>query len=293
MNILLTGGSGFIGRNIKESYLAKKYNILAPSHSELDLTDENKVKEYFLNNKIDIVIHSACKPGHRNAKDPTNIFCTNSRMFFNLLENQSHYQKMIVLSSGAIYDTRYSLSKVSEDFFGKNIPVDEHGFQKYIAAKQIELSDNVIELRIFGLFGKYEDYAIRFISNAICKTLYDLPITIKQNRKFDYVYIEDLMPILDYFILNKNRYKNYNISSNQAIELHETAKKVLKISGKDLPVLIKQPEMGLEYSADNTRLCKEITNSSFTSFDEAITKLYKWYSDNIHLINKEFLLFDK
>jgi len=151
----------------------------------------------------------------------------------------------------------------------------------------------VIELRIFGIFGKYEDYAIRFISNAICKTLYDLPITIKQNRKFDYIYIDDLMPILDHFILNTGKYKTYNVTPDNTMELCEIAEKVIKVSGKDLPITVEQPDLGLEYSGNNDRLYEEIPGLNFISIDEAIVKLYNWYSEDFHLINKEFLLIDK
>jgi len=293
MNILLTGGSGFIGKNILESYLVKKYNIIAPSHSELDLIDNENVKSFFLSHKIDVVIHSACKPGHRNAKDPTNIFYTNSRMFFNLLKNSSFFEKMIVLGSGAVYDMRYDIHKVKEGYFDTHMPQDEHGFQKYVSTKVIEHLDNVVELNIFSIFGKYEDYAIRFISNAICKTIFDLPITIKQNRKFDFFYVDDLIPVLEYFIENKWQYPTYNVTPDKSIELYELAEKIKKISGKDLPVLIGQPGKGLEYSGDNTRLRNEIKDLKLTSMDESITKLYRWYSENIHLINKDFLLFDK
>ena len=54
-----------------------------------------------------------------------------------------------------------------------------------------------MELRLFGVFGRHEDYAIRFISNAICKTLFDLPITLRQNRTFSYLYVDDLGPIVE------------------------------------------------------------------------------------------------
>ena len=292
-NIFLTGASGFIGKNIKESCLAEKYNIIAPGHSELELADEDKVRDFFLKNKIDIVIHSACKPGHRNAKDPANIFYFNSRMFFNLLRNNSFYEKMIVLGSGAVYDMRYDIPKVKEDYFDHHVPLDEHGFQKYVSTKVIEKYDNVVDLRIFSIFGKYEDYAIRFISNAICKTLFDLPITIKQNRKFDFFYIDDLMPILEHFIENQSQHSAYNITPDRSIELYEVAEKVKRISNKDLPILVKNEGMGLEYSGDNSRLYGEIPNLKLTAIDEAILKLYKWYSDNIHMINREVLLFDK
>lgn len=80
-NILLTGGSGFIGRNILESFLSDKYHILAPSSRELNLPDEKSVDAYFESHQIDIVVHSAVKPGHRNAKDFSDLFYTNTRMF--------------------------------------------------------------------------------------------------------------------------------------------------------------------------------------------------------------------
>ena len=201
MNLFLTGGSGFIGRNILE-LLGQKHQIIAPTHKELDLLDENAVTEFFNSHDIDIVIHSAVRPGHRNAKDLSNQFDHNTRMFSNLVSNSSKFKKMIFLSSGLVYDIRYYQPKMKEEYFGNHIPSDEAGFSKYLSAKQIEKSSNIIELRLFGVFGKYEDYSIRFISNAICKALFDLPITIKQNRKFDYLYIEDLMPILQYFINN-------------------------------------------------------------------------------------------
>ena len=75
--------------------------------------------------------------------------------------------------------------------------------------------------------------AIRFISNIICKAIFDLPLTIKQNRKFDYIYVEDLMPILDYFIDKTAQYKEYNITPDESTELYSLAEKVRMISGKD------------------------------------------------------------
>lgn len=295
MNILLTGGSGFIGRNIRESYLSQKYNIIAPSHSELNLLEEDAVKDFFIKNKIEIVIHSAAKPAHRNAKDLTNILQANTRMFFNLARNVKYYKKMIVLGSGAVYDMRYDLRKVREDYFGSHVPLDDYGFTRYICASymDIDLVDKVTEFRIFGIFGKYEDYAIRFISNAICKTVFDLPITIKQNRKFDYLFIEDLFPILDFFIQNKVMHKAYNITPDDSVELYTLAEEVKKISGKDLPIIVREMGMGLEYSGDNSRLREEMKQVKFTPLVVAIEELYRWYVENKHTINKEFLLVDK
>lgn len=293
MNILLTGGSGFIGKNIQESFLKEKYHIIAPRHSDLDLINEDSVEKFFLKNKIDLVIHSATKPGHRNAQDPTGIYYSNSRMFFNLLRFSDYFDKMIIIGSGAIYDMRYYQPKMKEEYFGKHIPVDEHGFNKYVCGQFIGLIDNVIDLRVFGIFGKYEDYTIRFISNMICKSLFDLPLTMNQNRKFDYLYVDDLIPVLDFFIQNKPQFKTYNVTPDESLELYEIAKKVKNRSGKDLPIIVKKDGLGLEYSGDNSRLRQEMKNIRFTQMDEAIDKLFLWYSQNKTSIKKELLLNDK
>ena len=60
--VLLTGGNGFIGRNVCESYLMDKYNILSPSSLELNLADEEKGAEDFFHHSIDGVSHGAVKP---------------------------------------------------------------------------------------------------------------------------------------------------------------------------------------------------------------------------------------
>ncbi len=292
MNILLTGGSGFIGRNIVEQ-MSGRYNIMAPRHSELELLDEAQVRQFLSQNEIDIVIHSATKPGHRNASDASDLLQTNTRMFFNLSRNSHLYKKMLFLGSGAVYDAAHYQPKMKEDYFDKNVPSDEHGFSKYICAKYIEKTENIIELRIFGIFGKYEDYAIRFISNAICKAINDLPITCRQNKMFDYLYIDDLVPILEYFIENDVKEKAYNVTPDKAVGLVDIAQKVLKISGKDLPIKVANGGFGDEYSGDNSRLRKEIPEFSFTAIDEAIRQLYDWYVDSQQFIDKNLLLVDK
>ena len=292
-NLLLTGGSGFIGRNICESYLSEKYNIIAPSHSELDLSDEKSLDDFFNKHSVDIVIHAAVKPGHRNAEDQENLFYTNTRMFFNLERKSHEYQKMIVLGSGAVYDNRYYSAKMVESEYNNHFPLDDHGFCKYVCEKVIEKSNNIYDLRIFGIFGKYEDYSIRFISNMICKALFDLPLTMHQNRNFDYLYIDDLMPVLEYFIDNKPKFKAYNITPKESISLTEIAGIVLKIAGKDLPLVINKDGIGLEYSGDNSRLSAEIRSLEFTPINQSIESLYTWYKENLKKIEKSLLLVDK
>lgn len=293
MKVLLTGGNGFIGKNIKESYLAQKYTIVAPSRLELDCSDDESVSDYFRNNTFDVVIHSAVKPSHRNATDTDNIFLINSRMMFNLLKHQNSWGKLINMGSGAIYDMQNYVPKMPEAYFGTHIPKDEHGYNKYIFGKLLPSLKNVYDFRIFGIFGKYEDYAIRFISNAICKSLFDLPITLRQNKKFDYLYINDLMPILEHFIENSPKEKSFNITPDNSVELLKIAELIKSISKKDIDIKVAKEGFGMEYSGDNTLLRKEIPSFQFTPIEKSVKELYDWYLANKNNLNKDLLITDK
>ncbi len=292
LKVFVTGGSGFVGRNLVE-YLQPRYHVLAPRHAELDLLNEDDVRSFLRRYRPDVVVHSAVKPGHRNAKDFSGLIHANSRMFFNIARNAGDFRKMIYLSSGAVYDMRYYQPKMQEDYFDDHVPVDDTGYPKYLCAKYIEKTDNIVELRPFGVFGKYEDWEIRFISNAICKNILDIPISIKQNRRFDYIYVDDLVRVIDYFILNDGAHRVYNVTPDDAVELLDLAKKVMAVSGKELDIRIAQPGLGAEYSGDNTRLREEMASLELTAIDSAIGNLYEWYSSHRGEIKREALLVDK
>lgn len=291
--ILITGGTGFIGRNIAESYLKDKYILVTPQRNELDCSDDESVKSYFSKNTFDVVIHSAAKPGHRNATDTNSLLYTNSRMLFNLLKYQNSWGKLLNMGSGAIYDMKHYQPKMKEDYFGTYIPSDEHGYNKYIFGKLLPWLNNVYDFRIFGIFGKYEDYAIRFISNAICKAIFDLPITLRQNRKFDYLYINDLMSILEHFIEHSPTEKSFNITPDNSIGLLQLAQLVKFISKKDIEIKVAQEGLGMEYSGDNSLLRKEIKSLHFTTIEKSVEELYQWYLNNKSGLNKSYLLIDK
>lgn len=53
MKILLTGSSGLVGRNVVESPRSKNYELLTPSHKELDLLDKTAVLSYLEKNHPD------------------------------------------------------------------------------------------------------------------------------------------------------------------------------------------------------------------------------------------------
>jgi GDP-L-fucose synthase len=292
--VLLTGGSGFIGRNLAESHLASIYHLLVPTHGELDLCDEEQVRRYLRGQRIDAVIHTAVKPSHRNAPDQALILSTNARMFFALARNSDCFSRMLVTGSGAIYDARHYLPRMGEGYFDEHIPLDELGFSKYITMKVIERAlVPMVDLRLFGVFGKYEDYAIRFISNAICKTLFGLPITLKQNRRFSYLYIRDLASIVELFLEQEVPNHAYNVAPPDSVELLELARLVKRVSRSDVPIVVGAEGMGQEYTADSSSLLAVFPRITFTPFEEAIGDLYAWYSARKNQIRRDVLLEDK
>jgi len=292
LRIFLTGGNGFIGKNILDQ-LGNKYHFYAPSHNELDLTDADAVALFFRKKTIDMVIHTAKIGGTRKVQNSEEIAELNAYMFFNIVRNEKYFRKMIFLGSGAEYDTSRPLKKVKEEDFDLVVPKDSFGFYKYICSKYIEKTDKIINLRLFGIYGKYEDYELRFISNAICKNIFNLPITMKQNVFFDYVYINDFIKILDYFILNNSKKKFYNIGAGRSIDLLTIAKTVNKISKKKSKIIIKKKGLNNEYTCDNIRLLKEIVNLRFTDFKDSVRELYSWYKSIKSSLKKESFLIDK
>jgi len=291
--ILITGSSGFIGRNLKEQ-LANRYSVFAPSRSELDLLDEDKVCDYIKKYRFDAIIHCAAENATRNSKgDAAKVLYHNCKLFFNLARCGDYCGKMIYYGSGAEYDKRYYVPKMSEDYFDTYVPADDYGFSKYIMAKYAEHSRNIYDLRLFGVFGKYEDWEIRFISNACSKAVMNLPITIKQNVLFDYLFIDDLVKITELFIENDPKEKFYNVCTGKSHDLLTLAGKVLTIAGKELDIKISSEGLGKEYSGDNSKLRKEFSGIKFTPIDDAIGELYNWYAENKHLLDKKLLLKDK
>lgn len=291
--ILLTGGSGFIGKNILESYLFNQYEIIAPKSFELNLTDKICVEEFFKDKNFDVVIHCAAKPSHRNASAIEDVYCLNLKMFENLESQKDKYNKFINIGSGAIYDLSTNISDAKEEDILKCPPQNEFSCCKASVYEKIQNLKGFIDLNIFGIFGKYEDYSIRFISNAICKTLFDLPITIKQNRCFSYLYVEDLMPILEFFIENSVKHKSYNIVTDEKIELFKIAQIVKNISQKDLKIKVQKEGLGLDYTGSNKRLREEFKDIRYTDINISVERLYNWYVDNKKSLDKELLLSDK
>lgn len=286
--LLILGGTGFLGANVFENLEhLNKYSIYLPTSRELNLLDENSVDEYLGKHRFDVVFDFAVYgDAIDKTKEAGKILEYNLRMFLNLQKNSHLFGKLYFTGSGAEYDKRYPIEEITEDQYGQKIPVDQYGLMKYTVNQIIEKSSNIYNLRLFGIFGKYEYWPTKFISNICCKAIKGLPITIRQNVYFDYLWIEDFCKIIEWFINHEPKCHSYNVVSGKRIDLYTLAKKVVQISGKDLPIYVCKEGFANEYTAGNQRLLDEIGNFQYTSLDESIKCLYQWYEerqDNIDI----------
>jgi GDP-L-fucose synthase len=201
----------------------------------------------------------------------------NIKMFMNLARCTGAYGKLLNLGSGAEYAKTHMGSRAKEDDAGHVLPLDDYGISKYLMSTHIERTPGLYSLRLFGVFGKYEDWRIRFVSNVICKAMYDLPLSVRQNTVFDYIDVDDLAPLLAWFIENTPAHKTYNVCRGTGIDLVSIAKTVLEVTEKSLPIAILKDGWGAEYTGDNSRMLAEMGSFAFCKLLESIERLHGWY----------------
>ncbi|MGA3210747.1 MAG: NAD(P)-dependent oxidoreductase [Terriglobales bacterium] len=291
-SLLITGGTGFIGRNLAQ-YLGSRYAVAAPSSAELDLCDARRVEDYLDANHFDVIVHAATTRSNRRHPASSDLLNLNCRMFFNLARNQDKFGKLIHFGSGAEYERTGLPAPVRESYFDTQVPSDPYGFSKYICAKYIERARNLVDLRLFGVFGKYEDATVRFISNACCRVIAGLPIVMRQNVEFDYLYVDDLAEITAWFVDHDASHRAYNVCTGRTNSLLDLAAMVKEVSGKNPEICVRQGGLGPEYSGDNSRLLTTMGGYDFRDVRSAVAELYDWYRDHTELFDIESLRFDE
>jgi len=289
--ILITGGNGFVAKNLFEQ-LQNTYSILAPDRQTLDLTDTEKVFDFIKNNNFDVVIHTATYDAVAkfSTKDPTKVLENNLKMFFNIARCKDYFGKLIYFGSGAEYGREHWIPKMKEDYFDTFIPNDQYGFAKYLMTKYALSNKNIVNLRLFGMYGKHDDWCTRLIPNLCCLAAHGLPLSFNQNKKYDYMYVDDLIKIVKWFIENNSSHNVYNVCSGSVIEYKTIAEKIKLISNKNIEIIIKQDGLGIEYSGRNSLLTSELNNIKFTPFDNGIKELFNWYELNKSKIDKKLLM---
>ena len=210
--ILITGGNGFIGSFLRNQYTGV-HNIFAPGHSVLDLTNGESVDKFFAQNKIDIVIHCALAGRDRiNAIDST-LVMQNLEMFNNLWRNRHKFGKLINCGTGNEFDTSTNVDNAPEDQYCEHLPKASYGYAKNIIARIISSTPGFYNLRLFGVFHHTESNKrfFKLILNATDES----PFRIFQDQYFDFINLEDIVPMIDAIINNQTNDFDVNMVYKQ------------------------------------------------------------------------------
>jgi GDP-L-fucose synthase len=219
MKILITGGNGYIGKSLYNTFNST-YDVTCITRDDLDLTSFQVMNKFFLDKYYDVVIHCAVSGGSRLKPDTAADMDINLAMYYNLLQHKSHYGKLIHFGSGAeLYN-----------------PESPYGLSKRIIAKSILEQDRFYNIRIFGVFDENE-LDTRFIKSNIIRYINKEPMLI-QNKKMTFFYMTDLITLIKYYIqtANSQLLKEANCSYMNSVSLHDIANMINELSDYKVPI---------------------------------------------------------
>lgn len=259
--IFFTGGNGFVGKEIIPLLKEDGYTVIAPSSSQLDLKNNQAVKEYFDKNGFDygVIVHAAVLGGSRLKEDDSDVYYDNMKMFENIFSYAPNVDKFINFDSGA-------------SFYGDgNIPTTPYGFSKYCSARSVNDFERGTNLKIFGCFGTKEKES-RFISTAIKNYIKRKPITIFQDKLMDFFYVNDLYKILKYSLeSNVSTPKNINCVYERKYYLSDIAEIINSLDEHKVPIIIEDDNKGKPYCGSFT------IDLNYIGLEKGLVDLYEYF----------------
>lgn len=284
MKILLTGGSGFIGRNLFEA-LGGRYEVFAPSHREFDVTDTAAVDRLFRERRFDAVLHAAVQGGNR-------VLETTLRGYWNLARQAGKVGHLFYFGSGAEYGKQRDLVKVREEEIGRVVPSDAYGLAKLFCNEDARRRPRVTNLRLFGVYGPHEGYLFRFISNSIVKTLLGMDIRVRQDVVFDYLQVADLVAIVERFLENEPDVSDLNVTPTESISLRQILAIISAAASRPLPVHFETEGLNFQYTGHNGTLQRLMPDLRFIPYEEGIHRLYSHYDERRGALDKDAVVRD-
>jgi len=230
MKILITGGNGNLAKIIKTALNGPVYEITNPSRSDLNLLSFDDVQNYFNERTFDILIQTAIVGGRRTKDETADVVYKNALMFENLAMFSHKFKLILNFDSAAIYDRSNDILNRKEDELN-TIPTDFYGFSKYLIYQRSLKIDNLYNLRIFNIFHTNEE-PDRFIKSCFISKQQVKPITIFEDKYFDFVYEKDFIKIVKYYLDNVNTQdklkKTINVCYQEKYRLSDIANMILE-----------------------------------------------------------------
>ncbi|MEA1994625.1 MAG: ADP-glyceromanno-heptose 6-epimerase [Campylobacterota bacterium] len=208
MNVLITGGAGFIGSQlalklqdlaqvyIVDNFISADLDNLKGFKGEVIKLDVSK-EEININEKIDVVFHEASNTD-TTFEDDNEMLRNNVEGFKKIVEFcRKSDTKLIYATSAGVYGKGEVPMK--EEQGAK--PLNAYAFSKYmmdlIALKEIERGTDIIGLRYFNVYGPHEEHKGK-ASSMILQLAHQIkegenPKLFKYGEQFrDFIYVFDV-----------------------------------------------------------------------------------------------------
>jgi len=316
MNIIVTGGAGFIGSNFvfhmlnahpdyriicldKLTY-AGNLSTLEPVMSnpnfrfvKADICDKEAVDKLFEEEKPDIVVNFAAESHvDRSIENPqifleTNIIGTSVLMDASRKHGVKRYHQV---STDEVYG---DLPLDRPDlFFTENTPI--HTSSPYSSSKAGADLLVLAYYRTYGLpvtisrcsnnYGPYH-FPEKLIPLMIIRALHDesLPVYGDGLNVRDWLYVEDHCKAIDLIIHNGKMGEVYNVGGHNEMANIDIVKLILKELGKSEDLITYVTDRAghdRRYAIDPTKIHNDLGWLPETKFADGIVKTIKWYLEN-------------
>lgn len=295
--VLITGASGFIGRQVTKQMLERGYTVYAPSNSsaleeqkgvvtcEMDLFDREKLISYLREHKFENLIHLAWYVGpkcHMNFGN-ADWLSLSLDMIKEFIANGG--KKFLGAGSVSEYDFSYGLLREKET------PLDNHSLYGQAKAALFKVGGGMCRqagvdfkwARIFNLYGPYER-AARLMPSVICSMLKGEDVKVSPCTKFlDYLHVEDtaagIAALFDSSVCGA-----VNISSGKPVQLRAIVEEIARLTNFKGNILWGALE---ENFADpvlvgaNERLTKEVGWSPKYTLTSGLEQTINWWKEHL------------
>lgn len=224
--ILVTGGNGFVGKFIV-NHLSQDHTVYSPTSRELDLRDILSVMQWFTTHEVDIVIHCALTGREELFSEEPNYLSDGLLMFRNLWHHRGQYQRFINLGTAYEFDLTKNNEMVVGDDILNHLPTTSYGYAKNVAARIIRETPEFYNLRLFGVFHESESPK-RFLQ----KVKNDQEVCIGNDQFIDYVYLLDILPLIDHIVEGPIQHRDINVVYNDKYVLSDVAYMLCDILGQ-------------------------------------------------------------
>lgn len=312
MNLLVTGGAGFIGSNFVR-YMVSKYpdykivnlDKLTYAGNLANLKDIEDSTNYFfirgdirdrklINNiirkhNISKIINFAAETHVDRSIDGPAIFIeTNVGGIQVLLDaaRENNLDLLFQISTDEVYG---ALDLFENRKFTEDTPLSPRS--PYSASKAAADMLVLAYYETYGLpcvisrcsnnYGPYQ-HEEKFIPNSIKHALADKPIPLYGDGLYvrDWIYVLDNCRAVDLILHKGKTGEIYNIGADNEIANLEVAKNILKILGKSedlIEFVVDRPGHDRRYAISNKKLVQELGWDPKVRFDEGLKKTVFWY----------------